>query len=41
MIGVVMILIVVLLVIESEIERQRIAKRVAEMYRRDRDGRWE
>jgi hypothetical protein len=41
MIGVVLILIVVLLIAESEIERKRAAKRAAELYRRDEFGRWE
>jgi hypothetical protein len=41
MIGVVLLLVVALLVLETELERQRSAKRLAELYRRDSDGRWE
>lgn len=41
MIGIAALLVITILVIDSEIARQRIAKRAAEMYRRDRDGRWE
>lgn len=41
MIGVVFLAIVVILIADSELARQRVAKRAAELYRRDRDGRWE